>query len=79
MNLAEQISLGEMDFDHQGNAVPQPIEVVLEPISDGIRWFGEFAPHPILCATAGVIDRFPDHPHEGEVIADAEVRLDAPC
>ena len=78
VNLAERINLSYMDFDHQGDAVPQPIEVVMEPISDGISWFGESAPHPILCARAGVIDRFPDHPHEGEVIADADVSLDSP-
>jgi hypothetical protein len=71
----ERLSLAWMDFDHQGDAVPQPIEVVLDPLPG---WIPAFAPHPILCTRGGIIDRFPDHPHEGEVIADDEVRLDDP-
>ena len=31
-----------------------------------------------MTATFGPIDRFPDHMHEGEVIADADVELDRP-
>ena len=37
------------------------------------RW-----PHPLLCGHAGVIDRFPDHMHEGSVIEDDEVELNSP-
>jgi hypothetical protein len=35
-------------------------------------------PHPLLCGRNGVIDRFPDHMHEGAVIEDDQVRLDEP-
>jgi len=32
-------------------------------------------PHPLLCGRTGVIERFPDHMHEGCVIEDEDVRL----
>jgi hypothetical protein len=35
-------------------------------------------PHPLLCGHEGVIDRFPDHMHEGSVIEDDEVELNKP-
>src|SRR6476660_327893 len=35
-------------------------------------------PHPLLCGPHGVIDRFPDHMHEGGVVEDADVQLDLP-
>jgi hypothetical protein len=76
--LVERINLSYMDFDHQGDAVPQPIEVVLEPLWTRVPWLRFYAPHPILCTRAGIIETFPDHPHEGEVIADEDVRLDEP-
>ena len=40
--------------------------------------FGVGSPHPLLCSRFGVIDLFPDHMHEGEVMPDDEVVLDAP-
>jgi hypothetical protein len=39
---------------------------------------GWLAPHPLLCGPHGVIDRFPDHMHEGSVIEDADLELDLP-
>jgi hypothetical protein len=74
----ERINLAYMDFDHQGDAVPQPIEVVLEELSTRIPWLRSYAPHPILCTRAGIIEHFPDHPHEGEVIDDDDVQIDQP-
>ena len=50
----------------------QPIELVYRRVG------GQDAPHPILSSPRGPIDRFPDHMHEGEVIADGNVRLDLP-
>jgi hypothetical protein len=35
-------------------------------------------PHPLLCGPTGVIDRFPDHMHEGSVFENEEVKLDEP-
>jgi hypothetical protein len=35
-------------------------------------------PHPLLCGPYGVIDRFPDHMHEGSLFENHEVRLDDP-
>jgi hypothetical protein len=35
-------------------------------------------PHPLLCGRSGIIDRFPDHMHEGSVIEDDDVPLDEP-
>lgn len=77
-NPYERANIAKMDFYNQSDAVPQPIEVVMEPLVDLIPWLRSYSPHPILCTRAGIIDRFPDHPHEGEVIADDEVRLDEP-
>lgn len=71
-------SLVYMPFDLEGDEVPQPIEVVREPLSSSLPWLSAFAPHPILCTRGGVIDVFPDHPHEGEIIDDADVELDSP-
>jgi hypothetical protein len=35
-------------------------------------------PHPLLCGRTGIIDRFPDHMHEGCVIEDEDVQLVVP-
>jgi hypothetical protein len=40
--------------------------------------FGVGSPHPLLCSRTGVIDLLPDHMHEGEVMPDDEVDLNAP-
>jgi hypothetical protein len=38
----------------------------------------EAAPHPLLCGQNGILDRFPDHMHEGVVVEDDDVELDEP-
>jgi hypothetical protein len=77
-NAFQAASLQFMPFELQGDSIPQPIDVVMEPLWDRFPFLESYAPHPILCAPGGIIDVFPDHPHEGEVIADAEVKLDLP-
>lgn len=47
--------------------VLQPVELVFRPFE-----------HPLFCSHRGLIDRFPDHMHEGEVIDDDAVALDRP-
>jgi hypothetical protein len=56
---------------------PQPIEPLLRETATSLA-IRTLIPHPILCAPDGVIDRFPDHMHEGEVIRDADVTLNQP-
>ncbi len=68
---------GGYDDVWEGDTTPQTIEPVLQAQFSSIvsrRW----AVHPLLCAPDGVIDTFPDHMHEGEVIDDAEVEIDLP-
>jgi hypothetical protein len=67
-----------MPFEVEGDELPQPIEPVWEPLWQWLPWQTSYAPHPILCTPDGVIEHFPDHPHEGEVMPDDEVPLDQP-
>lgn len=67
-----------MPFNLQSDAVPQPVEIVWQSLGGWLPWVRSYAPHPILCTPAGVIDQFPDHPHEGEVIPDNDVQLNLP-
>jgi hypothetical protein len=62
----------------EGDEWPQRIYPVLR--RDARRPFDLFGgyPHPLLCGPHGVIDRFPDHMHEGSVFENEEVRLDEP-
>lgn len=76
--VGQKTSAEYMPFDVQGDSVPQPIEVVQYPLWDRFPFLQSYAPHPILCTRTGIIDVFPDHPHEGEVIAEDEVELDSP-
>lgn len=63
----DKIGVGEIPFEAQADDVPQPIEVLKKRYAKYI--FTTVAiPHPILCGAEGVIDIFPDHPHEGEVL-----------
>jgi hypothetical protein len=62
-------------YDNEEDAVPQTIEPVYRWTANSIAILTR-VPHPLLCAQDGVIDKFPDHMHEGEVIADDEVELD---
>jgi hypothetical protein len=61
----------------EGDAFPQPIEPVYQAVASSML-VRSLTPHPLLCASTGVIDRFPDHMHEGEVIDDDGVELDRP-
>lgn len=57
-------------FDDESDDIPQKITP---------RYYGlgsrTARPHPILCGKDGVIDILPDHPHEGEVVDEAEINL----
>ena len=62
----------------EGDTVPQPIDVVhgRRLISVLVR---PWLPHSLLAAPYGrVINTFPDHMHEGDVVNDNEVELDKP-
>jgi hypothetical protein len=76
-NQTLQPEPGTPDEAWEGDAFPQPVELVYQAraISMLVR---PLVPHPLFCAPGGVIDRFPDHMHEGEVIDDDEVELDSP-
>jgi hypothetical protein len=62
----------------EGDTVLQPIELVYREVAGLLPFLRPPMPHPLLCSVHGAIDRFPDHMHEGEVIADEHVQLDAP-
>ncbi len=65
------------DDRKEGDIYPQPIEVARSQMtaSDLDRpWY----PHALLATPTGVIDTFPDHMHEGDIIPDDEVELDNP-
>ncbi|HSJ29766.1 MAG TPA: hypothetical protein VLB67_16295 [Acidimicrobiia bacterium] len=63
-------------YEAEGDIYGQPIELVYR--RTGMYPAPTSVPHPLLCAPTGVIDTFPDHMHEGEVIGDADVDLDRP-
>jgi hypothetical protein len=66
-------------MDPEGDTVLQPVEVVLRRSGGRTPLVRSLVPHPIMTtATLGLIDRFPDHMHEGEVMADPDVPLDTP-
>jgi hypothetical protein len=75
-NQTLQPGPGYEDF-REGDTIPQPIELVYRLWTTSILTRPPF-PHPLLSTTTGVIDTFPDHMHEGEVINDDEVELDSP-
>jgi hypothetical protein len=51
---------GNTYFDCQSDSTPQPLRAV--PLADG-------SVHPILQVPSGILSAYPDHMHEGEVIA----------
>ncbi len=61
----------------EGDRFAQPIEVVRWRVSasDLVR---PTLPHSVLATPTGAIETFPDHMHEGDVIADDQVQLDNP-
>jgi hypothetical protein len=63
--------------DPEGDSIPQPIEPVYQRSATSVL-ARPLIPHPLLCAPSGVIDKFPDHMHEGQVIDDDAVELDLP-
>ena len=64
-------------WDWEGDRWPQPIFPVYQRDTRRPFVYVDF-PHPLLCGEAGVIDRFPDHMHEGAVIEADDVLLDEP-
>jgi hypothetical protein len=61
----------------EGDVTPQPVEVTYVPRMGSVLARPLF-PHALMSTPTGVINRFPDHMHEGDVIDDAEVELDRP-
>jgi hypothetical protein len=68
----------EPELVQEGDVVLQPVELVYRQATGPLPFLRPPVPHPLLCSGLGVIDRFPDHMHEGEVIADEDVQLDLP-
>jgi hypothetical protein len=67
-------------FDDESDDIPQKITVRNYASDSFWPWRGlyrPFKPHPILCGKAGVIDILPDHPHEGDIIDEANIDLTA--
>jgi hypothetical protein len=58
------------------DTILQPLELVYQ--SGPWPFVRPLRPHPLFQSAHGLIDRFPDHMHEGEVIPDGDVRLDTP-
>jgi len=61
----------------EGDQYPQPVIPVFQNLAGSFS-VSRLVPHPLLCGPHGVIDRFPDHMHEGSVVEDADVQLDLP-
>ena len=58
--------------------IPQPVEWKRYPIQSPLIVRRRYRPHPVLCGgELGVINVFPDHPHEGWIFEDHEVDLSA--
>jgi hypothetical protein len=76
--LRHQTLQPTLDPEPEGDLVLQPLELVYQHSAAGWPFARLRMPHPLLTSTLGVIDRFPDHMHEGEVIADEAVQLDLP-
>ena len=77
-NETLQLVPASSDDAREGDATPQTIEPVFRARATSIL-ARPLVPHPLLCAPGGaIINKFPDHMHEGEVINDDEVVLDSP-
>jgi hypothetical protein len=64
-------------FDDESDDIPMRTELRWYPLSSWSFLERRRAPHPVLCGTGGPIDILPDHPHEGEVIDEAVIDLNA--
>lgn len=61
-------------FNDESDDIPQSIDVTMYPVrSWRLPFFRSEMPHPVLCGTKGIINVFPDHPHEGEVVLPASL------
>lgn len=69
---------GGDDFAGEGDLQLQPVELVYWQTAHALPFLQTYRPHAVMCSNWGPIDRFPDHMHEGEVIADELVELDRP-
>lgn len=67
-NSAEIAGTDVIEFDRQGDALPQQIDWVPWMSFYHHRFHVHIRPHPVLCHPAlGPINVMPDHPHEGVV------------
>jgi hypothetical protein len=62
-------------FDDESDDIPMPLMLKYYPRSSWSPFQPQQVPHPLLCGSAGPIDIFPDHPHEGEVIPESAIDL----
>jgi len=60
-------------FDDESDITPMKTTYKKYHLNTWSPVFRRHAPHPILCGKDGVINILPDHPHEGEVIADGDI------
>lgn len=62
------------------DTVTQPLEWKPYSVWSVIVWRLRNRPHPVLCGgSLGVIDRFPDHPHEGLVVHEDLIDFSRKC
>ena len=67
-NAAESAGTEVIEFDRQGDALPQAIDWVPWLSFSHYPWHVHRRPHPVLChPSLGPINVMPDHPHEGVV------------
>ena len=59
----------------EGDEWPQRIYPVYQTIAETSNAYPQQTVHPLLCGRFGILDTFPDHMHEGEVVADEDVDL----
>lgn len=80
-NAAEMAGTEVIEFERQGDALPQKIDWVAWMSFSHHPWHVHRRPHPVLChPSLGPIDVMPDHPHEGAVfdhVAQPDIGLAA--
>ena len=62
-------------FDDESDDIPMNLDVTRYPVWSWTPFVRQSAPHPLLCGKTGVINVFPDHPHEGEIIEENQIVL----